>query len=61
MEEYQSIKKVKAKKMDRFEAQELGLVRDILNKNEEGYLVEYSDDYKSWSPKKAFEDGYIKI
>ena len=61
MNEYQSIKKVKAEKMDRFEAQELGLVRDILDKNEEGYLVQYSDNYASWSPKKAFEDGYIKI
>lgn len=61
MEEYQSIKKVKAKKMDRFEAQKLGLVRDTLTKNEKGYLVQYSDDYESWSPKKAFEDGYVKI
>lgn len=25
---------------------------------EDGYLVEYEDGYKSWSPKKAFEDAY---
>lgn len=24
----------------------------------EGYLVEYSDSYQSWSPKKQFEDAY---
>ncbi|TGY74113.1 crAss001_48 related protein [Muribaculum intestinale] len=23
-----------------------------------GYLVEYPDGYRSWSPKKAFEDAY---
>ena len=61
MEEYQSIKKVKARQMDRFDAQVLGLVRDTLDTNEEGYIVQYSDDYVSWSPKKAFEDGYVKI
>ena len=27
---------------------------------DEGYLVKYSDDYISWSPKKAFEDAYRK-
>lgn len=61
MEEYQSIKKVKARQMDRFDAQTLGLVRDTLDTNEEGYIVQYSDNYVSWSTKKAFEDGYIKI
>lgn len=25
---------------------------------EEGYLVEYADGYKSWSPKKVFEEAY---
>ena len=61
MNEYQSIKKVKARQMDRFDAQALGLLRDTLDTNEEGYIVNYSDNYVSWSPKKAFEDGYIKI
>lgn len=27
----------------------------------EGYVVIYKDDYKSWSPKKAFEDAYREI
>jgi hypothetical protein len=25
------------------------------------YIVVYDDDYKSWSPAKAFEDGYSRI
>jgi hypothetical protein len=25
------------------------------------YLVEYDDGYVSWSPAKAFEDGYSRI
>jgi hypothetical protein len=26
-----------------------------------GYFVVYEDGYKSWSPAKAFEEGYTKI
>lgn len=26
-----------------------------------GYWVEYEDGYVSWSPAKAFEDGYTKV
>lgn len=26
-----------------------------------GYYVVYADGYKSWSPTKAFEDGYTEI
>ena len=26
-----------------------------------GYFVVYADGYRSWSPKKAFEDGYTKL
>lgn len=29
--------------------------------NTDGYLVIYEDGYKSWSPAKAFEEGYTKI
>ena len=28
------------------------------NPADEGYLVEYSDGYISWSPKKQFEEAY---
>lgn len=27
----------------------------------EGYLVKYSDDYISWSPKEAFDEGYTLV
>lgn len=26
-----------------------------------GYYIQYEDGYKSWSPAKAFEDGYTRI
>lgn len=26
-----------------------------------GYLVRYEDGYVSWSPSKAFEDGYTRL
>ncbi len=26
-----------------------------------GYYVVYEDGYNSWSPKEAFENGYVKI
>ena len=26
-----------------------------------GYLVEYEDGYISWSPTKAFEEGYTEV
>lgn len=28
------------------------------NPADEGYLVKYSDDYESWSPKEAFDEAY---
>ena len=31
------------------------------NPETEGYKVIYKDDYISWSPKKEFEDAYIKL
>lgn len=26
-----------------------------------GYYVQYDDNYASWSPAKAFEDGYTRV
>lgn len=26
-----------------------------------GYYVEYKDDFTSWSPSKAFEEGYVRV
>lgn len=31
------------------------------NPQKEGYLVQYSDDYISWSPKEVFEQAYLKV
>lgn len=29
--------------------------------HKEGYLVQYSDDYCSWSPKEVFEKAYLRV
>lgn len=31
------------------------------NPEDEGYIVKYSNDYISWSPKQAFEEAYSEI
>lgn len=31
------------------------------NDDDLGYYVVYEDGYKSWSPTKAFEEGYTKL
>ena len=31
---------------------------EMHSNNEEGYIVEYEDGYKSWSPKNVFEKAY---
>ena len=37
-------------------------IRRMKNTDEDlGYYVVYKDGYKSWSPTKAFEEGYTKI
>lgn len=61
MKQYQSIKKVYAEPMNRLHAELKGLVRDITNEYEEGYIVFYDNDYTSWSPKEVFESGYKEI
>jgi hypothetical protein len=58
---YQSIKKVKARPMDKATAIGHNLVRDKEGDNEDGYIVMYEDGYKSWSPKEVFENGYKEI
>lgn len=61
MKEYQSIKRVWAEPMDRLVAEEKGLVRDIKDETEDGYIVVYDNDYTSWSPKDVFEAGYMLL
>ena len=59
MKKYIGTKTVMAEAMTKSEAE------TILNRNlsdakggEDGYLVEYEDGYKSWSPKETFEAAY---
>ena len=58
LKQYTCKKVIKAKPMTRYQAQELGLIRDIEATDEKGYYVKYPDGYESWSPKDVFEEGY---
>ena len=31
------------------------------NEDDPGYYIVYEDGFKSWSPSKAFEDGYARL
>lgn len=56
---YQGTKTVKACQMSRLNAEkELDRIINPARNDEEGYLVEYKDGYRSWSPKSAFEEAY---
>ena len=68
MKEYIGTKIIKAEPMNSFDASaELDRNIDVSNADfredgsYSGYLVEYPDGYRSWSPKKQFEDAYFKI
>ena len=61
MKQFTSIKNVKAAPCDLFDAQEI-IGRKIYGGDSEnmmGYLIQYEDGYMSWSPKRAFEEGYV--
>ena len=48
-----------AKPMTMTEAQKvLGRELKPATVEEDGYLVEYKDGYRSWSPKSVFEEAY---
>lgn len=60
---YLGVKQVSAKPMNlgdynKFKGWEIPKDEDP---NKEGYLVKYSDDYISWSPKEVFEQAYRTI
>lgn len=59
MKKYIGTKVIKAEPMTMTEAQKV-LGREIKPATVEGngYLVEYKDGYKSWSPKSVFEEAY---
>ena len=59
MKKFIGTKVIKAMPMTMVEAQKV-LGREIkpATKEDDGYLVEYKDGYKSWSPKSVFEEAY---
>ena len=62
MEKYIGTKVVKAEPMTMTEAQKvLGRELKPATLEKDGYLVEYKDGYKSWSPKSVFEEAYREI
>ena len=62
MKQYTGTKTVKAMPMTMTEAQKV-LGRELTQSavDEDGYLVEYKDGYKSWSPKSVFEEAYREV
>ena len=59
MKKYIGIKVVNAESMTLTEAQKvLGRELKPATLEEDGYLIEYKDGYKSWSPKSVFEEAY---
>ena len=59
MKKYIGKKTIMAKPMAKSEAEKV-LNRSLADAKggEDGYLVEYPDGYKSWSPKETFEEAY---
>ena len=59
MKQYIGTKVIMAEPMTMTEAQKV-LGREIkpATVEEDGYLVEYKDGYKSWSPKSVFDEAY---
>lgn len=60
---YVGTKLIKAEKMTRGEYNKYRgwTIPQDENPDDEGYIVFYSDDYMSWSPKDAFEDSYREV
>ena len=62
MKKFIGTKVIMAEPMTMTEAQKV-LAREIkpATDEEDGYLVEYKDGYKSWSPKSVFEEAYHEV
>ena len=62
MKKYIGTKVIMAEPMTMTEAQKvLGRELKPTTVEEDGYLVEYKDGYKSWSPKSVFEKAYREV
>ena len=63
MKKYIGTKQIEAKPMTRgdYNAYRGWTIPENENPNDAGYIVKYSDNYVSWSPKKQFEEAYREI
>ena len=63
MKKYIGVKMIHAKPMTRGEYNKFKgwTIPPDENPNDAGYVVKYSDDYVSWSPKDVFEKAYRKF
>lgn len=63
MEKFIGIKRIEAEPMTRGDYNDFRGWNIPADENpcDEGYKVKYSDNYVSWSPKKAFDEAYSKI
>lgn len=65
LQEYQCHKKVHAKPMTRGDYNRISSNESGGDPLDDGYYVVYglgtADEYRSWSPKKQFENGYSEI
>ena len=62
MKKYIGTKVIMAELMTLTEAQKvLGRELKPATVEEDGYLVEYKDGYKSWSPRSVFEEAYREL
>lgn len=61
--EYIGVKIIKAEPMTRGEYNKKRgwTIPKDENPKDEGYIVQHSDSYVSWSPKDAFEEAYSEI
>lgn len=62
MEKYIGVKMIQAEPMTRGEYNDFRgwTIPADENPDDDGYVVKYSDDYVSWSPKAVFEEAYRK-
>lgn len=60
MKKYIGTKRIEAEEMTRGEYNKYRgwTIPENENPDDLGYLVKYSDDYESWSPKKTFDESY---
>lgn len=60
LKKYVGVKLIEAKPMTRGDYNKYRgwTIPEDENPNDEGYLVKYSDDYVSWSPKRVFDEAY---